>query len=117
MSPSLESAEQDYDTGAFLTVISVEVNELLKGITARYITSEKKSRSKKVPIKHKEKVLIFKILLGQNDRTRYDKKKIDKRTSSHRDIFHRNNDFNTILNNKIEENKEKQFPSRRGSHQ
>lgn len=75
MSPSLESAEQDYDNGAFLTVISVEVNELLKGITARYITSEKKSRSKKVPIKHKEKVLIFKILLGQNDRTRYDLKK------------------------------------------
>lgn len=76
MSPSLESAEQDYDNGAFLTVISVEVNELLKGITARYITSEKKSRSKKVPIKHKEKVLIFKILLGQNDRTRYDKKRL-----------------------------------------
>lgn len=34
----LESAEYDYDNGAFLSVISVEVNELLERITTRYIT-------------------------------------------------------------------------------
>ena len=62
--------------GSFLSVVLMELDQLLERIRARYIT-----------IEHKEKILVLQVLLGKRNRAR----------SSHGSVFYRNDNVDSKI--------------------